>query len=117
MPHVLRDSTGDIIAVVDRECPGPTEEVAADDPDLLAFVGHNASDGVSDDTGALTDFSRADLEFIRVLEDLIGALITKGHLSLSDLPAEAQRKLLNRSAMRNRILSYELGEEDGEFLV
>ena len=113
MPHVLRDAAGDIIAVVDRECPGPTEEVAPDHPDFLAFVGRSAGeDGVTP-----AEFSRADLEFIRVLEDLIGALIIKGHLALNDLPVEAQRKLLNRSAMRARITSYELAEEDSEFLV
>ena len=113
MPHVLRDANGDIVAVVDRECPGPTEEVAPDHPDFLAFVGRTAQD---QDVGQ-TDFSRADLEFIRVLEDLIGALISKGHLSLNDLPREAQRKLLNRTAMRSRITSYELGDEDSDFLV
>ncbi len=113
MPHVLRDANGDIIAVVERECPGPTEEVPADHPDFLAFVGRSAEDG----EGNHEAFSRADLDFIRVLEDLIGALITKGHLSLNDLPAEAQRKLLNRNAMRARITSYELGDEDADFLV
>ena len=112
MPHVLRDAAGDIIAVVDQECPGPTEELAPDHPDFLAFVGRSAGD-----EEALAAFSRADLDFIRVLEDLIGALISKGHLSLNDLPTEAQRKLLNRSAMRNRITSYQLDEEDSEFLV
>ena len=113
MPHVLRDASGNIVAIVDRQCPGPTEEVAPDHPEFLAFVGRTAQD----EDIPQTDFSRADLEFIRVLEDLIGALISKGHLSLNDLPREAQRKLLARSAMRARITSYELDDEDTEFLV
>ena len=113
MPHVLRDADGDIVAVVERECPGPTEEVAPDDPEFLAFVGRTAGDNDM----ALAEFSRADLEFIRVLEDLIGALISKGHLALNDLPLEAQRKLLERTAMRSRITSYQLDDEDGDFLV
>ena len=114
MPHILRDAVGKIIAVVDHACPGPTEEIAPDHPEFLAFIGRTAS---ADDPSTQADFSRADLEFIRVLEDLIVALISKGHLALNDLPLEAQRKLLDRTAMRARITTYEITEEDAEFLV
>lgn len=45
-------------------------------------------------------FSRLDADFVRVLEDLIDALIANGTLRLTDLPAEAQRKLNERKRQR-----------------
>jgi hypothetical protein len=44
---------------------------------------------------------RSDLEFIRVLEDLIGVLCHKGVLKLDDLPLEARDKILQRQLLRS----------------
>ena len=43
------------------------------------------------------------LEFVRVIEDLIDTLITKNIIRHTDLPAAAQRKLMLRKGLRNRI--------------
>ncbi len=48
-------------------------------------------------------FSTSDAEFVRVLEDLIDALISKNILRHTDLPAAAQRKINARKGMRNRL--------------
>ena len=102
MPHVLRDQDGQIMAVFDRAGVGQTEEIQADDAELLAFLEKLSSERMSQ----LSAFTRADLEFIRVLEDLIGALMEKSVISLNDMPPEARQKVLNRSALRATLLSH-----------
>lgn len=96
MPHILRDTNGRIMAVLDRPSSSATEEVPADDPEL---VSHLQRKGPT----SYFDLLRADLEFIRVIEDLIGALMDKGVLLLTDLPREAQEKLLRRGSLRRQL--------------
>ena len=64
------------------------------------------------------EFSQLDAEFVRVLEDLIDALISNGTLRLTDLPVQAQRKLTERKQQRAR-LSEELDllpDDDGQVI-
>lgn len=49
------------------------------------------------------DFSALDEDFIRVLEDLIDALLTNGSLRLTDLPPQALDKLNQRKKERDRL--------------
>lgn len=113
MPHILRDASGAIIGVLDRPSAGGTREVPADDPELIAFLERTA-DGQETVRGRLT---RADLEFIRVLEDLIAALMEKGIIGISDLPREAQRKLLDRATLRGKIAAHlPIMSEDSEII-
>jgi hypothetical protein len=95
MPHVMRDKQGRIVAVLDRGQPGQTEEVSSEDPELLLFI--------SGDSVERQNFLRADLGFIRVLEDLIEVLIDKRVILLTDLPAEAQHKILSRGRLREHL--------------
>lgn len=44
-----------------------------------------------------------DADFIRVLEDLIDALLANGTLRVTDLPAEAMAKLNQRKSARARL--------------
>jgi len=48
-------------------------------------------------------FSQLDAEFVRVLEDLIDALIKNGTLRMTDLPIQAQQKLNERKQQRARL--------------
>jgi hypothetical protein len=43
-----------------------------------------------------------DLQLIRVIEDLIDALVIKGVISTGDLPEAVQLKLLERQALRHK---------------
>jgi len=95
MPHVLRDISGKIMAVLDRPSGSATEEVGNDDPEVIAYL---ASKGPT----SYFDLLRADLEFIRVIEDLIAALLSRGVILLTDLPPEAQEKLLRRGSLRRQ---------------
>lgn len=49
------------------------------------------------------DLSALDADFIRVLEDLIDALIANGSLRLTDLPPQALDKLTERKQIRQRL--------------
>ncbi len=49
------------------------------------------------------DLSELDADFIRVLEDLIDALIANGSLRLTDLPPQALEKLSQRKRVRQRL--------------
>lgn len=49
------------------------------------------------------DLEKLDGEFIRVLEDLIDVLITKGVINLTDLPPKALDKLNQRQRARRRL--------------
>ncbi|ARP86998.1 hypothetical protein [Bordetella genomosp. 9] len=63
-------------------------------------------------------FSKLDLDFVRVLEDLIDVLIANGTLRLTDLPPDAQRKLTERKRHRARLSEHLdlLDDEDGQIL-
>lgn len=50
-----------------------------------------------------SELTALDAEFIRVLEDLIDALVANGTLRLTDLPPEALAKLNRRKGVRRRL--------------
>jgi len=65
------------------------------------------------------DFSTLDVTFIRVLEDLIAALLEKGELKLTDLPVAAQEKLRevrNKGLRRRRNHDLDLLDDDENLL-
>jgi hypothetical protein len=90
---VSRDVSGAIVSAA-HAGPAGSEQVSANHPDLLQFFGHPAP---------APDFLEADADFVRVLEDLIDTLIQKNVLHHTDLPPEAQRKLVSRKGMRSRL--------------
>ncbi len=62
-----------------------------------------------------SDLSELDAGFIRVLEDLIDALLANGTLRLTDLPPEAMDKLNKRKHARARLRdSLDLINDDNE---
>lgn len=55
------------------------------------------------DDSRKSELSALDVDFIRVLEDLIDVLVSNGTLRLTDLPPEAQAKLDRRKGARRRL--------------
>ena len=53
-------------------------------------------------------FASLDAGFLRVLEDLIDALIRRNVLCITDLPMEAQLKLFDRKHFREGVQSHSL---------
>lgn len=93
MFHVLRSPDGFIQQV--SKVPLPNSQLLEEsDPELLAFWG---------DMSGQPSFGTADAEFVRVIEDLIDVLITKNLIMHTDLPEAAQKKLVFRKGLRNRI--------------
>jgi len=71
--------------------------------------------GVEPDTKA--DLARMDVDFIRVLEDLIDILVAKGVINLTDLPPQALDKLSQRRRVRRRLRdALDLIEGDDDIL-
>lgn len=63
------------------------------------------------------ELSALDADFIRVLEDLIEALLANGTLRLTDLPPQALEKLNQRKRVRERVRgSLDLIDDDEELL-
>ncbi len=93
MPYIRRSATGEIIALTQESSADTTEFQPATAPEVCAFLG----------LPAVNNFAGLDAEFIRVMEDLIDVMLEKGLLRLTDLPADAQRKLLARKDMRRRM--------------
>ena len=92
MPFIRRAPDGAIVALLAEEAEDAREFLAADHPDVRRFLGQEGQ-----------AFDALDADFIRVLEDLIDALIAKGVLRVTDLPHEAQRKLAARKGLRSRL--------------
>ena len=63
------------------------------------------------------ELSALDADFIRVLEDLIDALLANGTLRLTDLPPQALEKLSQRKRARQRLRNSLDLIDDGEELL
>ena len=96
MPYVRRNAEGSIVALLGESASDATEFLPPNDTLVLAFVGLNPDESI---------FAELDADFIRVTEDLIYTLIDRGLLQFTDLPADAQRKLLARERFREHGLS------------
>jgi hypothetical protein len=124
MPYAVRNPQGQLTSL-HRHDPGVGDWVAADDADVQQFLGLTAP-GVEPASGAragagagaVQAFEQLDADFIRVLEDVIDALMSRNLLNITDLPEEAQSKLFQRRSFRDRRPSsaldlYRVGEYDG----
>ena len=92
MFHIFRDAKGAIRSVSRETQPG-SELLDEADPEIQRFFKASAE----------PSFDAADADFVRVLEDLIDALILKNVIHQTDLPAPAQKKLMARKGLRTRI--------------
>jgi hypothetical protein len=105
MYFVLRDATGQISSL-HRDPVVGAQVLPADHPDVKSFMG--------DGTG-VQQYASLDASFLRVLEDLIDALIRRNVLCITDLPMDAQLKLFDRKHFREggQSHSLDLYEPDG----
>ncbi|MBF8221417.1 tryptophan synthase subunit beta like protein [Halomonas sp. 328] len=102
--YVKRDDDGAIIKVSKRRDDECQEAVESRDMALREFLGV---------TGGEDELTRSDLDFVRVLEDVIHLLMDKGVIRFTDLPDAARDKLVTRQSLRRRINDVGLmGSED-----
>ena len=93
MPFVKRDVRGAVIAVSQESGDGCAEELPKDDPALAAFFA-----GITSEASSL---DATDQDLIRVLEDVVDLLIAKGLILFTELPVDAQQKIMRRQQMRS----------------
>lgn len=93
MFYVFKSPDGAIESVFKQQQPG-SEPVDENAPELQQFFGAPTSE---------PGFDTVDAGFVRVLEDLIDTLILKNVIHQTDLPVAAQKKLMVRKGLRNRI--------------
>ncbi len=91
MFYVLRDAQGHIQSVHAQAVPG-AEVLPQDHADVRAFLSPGREAG----------FASLDAGLVRVLEDLIDVLLERNILRITDLPPEAQQKLIDRKDFRSR---------------
>ena len=93
MPYIRRSAAGAIVALLNDPDTDAQEFLPATEPEVCDFLG----------LPAVNNFVGLDADFIRVMEDLIDVMLHKGLLRLTDLPPQAQRKLLARKDMRRQM--------------
>ena len=102
MPYVQRDAHGLIRSLHLEAGPDHGEWLAADAPELLAFLA-TAAPGADTAPAPREAYAALDADFVRVLEDLVDVLIGRGIIRITDLPSEAQTKLFARKSFRDRV--------------
>ena len=119
MFYVQRNTEGQLMRVEAEAYAESTETLPADHPDLQAWFANEVmatSLNQLKQIKQLKQLQKSDLEMIRVLDDLIEVLISKGVILVTDLPAPAQAKLMDRTQAREALggLSQLVGDdEDG----
>ncbi|HCS41848.1 MAG TPA: tryptophan synthase subunit beta [Pseudomonas sp.] len=97
MFYVQRNAEGRLMCVEAQAYAEATETLPADHPDLQDWF---ASEVMAI---SLKQLKQSDLDMIRVLDDLIQVLTSKGVIRVTDLPAAAQAKLMDRSQAREAL--------------
>lgn len=103
--YVKRNAQGEVLLVSREPTPECNEYLEANAPELQTFM----LTGGSEEERALL---KSDLEFVRVLEDLLDLLMNQGVISFTDLPQAAQKKLMSRQSLRKRLDSVDLLDDD-----
>lgn len=106
MLYVKKNSEGQIVAVSLEQADGYEIAVEEDSPEVSAFTQSLVSENDA--------LAFSDLPMVRVLEDLIDMLISRGAIRFTDFPQAAQQKMLERRSMREDIHGLKLFGEDQE---
>jgi hypothetical protein len=111
MYYIERDAQGRLIQVELAPFNAMTEQSEAGTPEIDEWLRQRDIREAS-----LLQLRQSDLEMVRVLEDLIEVLMSKGVISITDLPPVAQAKLTNRAQARRSLSGLEglISDDDDE---
>ncbi|BDH44728.1 hypothetical protein TUM12370_07720 [Salmonella enterica subsp. enterica serovar Choleraesuis] len=113
MFYIQQEEDGNLIRIERQPFDSMTGTRPEDDAQVLALQALQEARVAS-----LQRLQNSDLEMVRVLEDLIAVLMTKGIISITDLPVAAQTKLLNRAQARQALGGLErLMDEDEDAIL
>lgn len=109
MHFIERDGEGRIVRIEAAAFVGMTEQSEDATPEISEWFKVNH---IRETT--IQQLQQSDLNMVRVLEDLIEVLMSKGIISITDLPPAAQHKLLNRAQARQTLSGLEglIGDDD-----
>ena len=93
MPYIKRNNAGEITAVSEEALP---DFVLATDQDVDEISDFGIELVGKDEAELL----KTDLEFVRVLEDVIELLMVKNLIQFTELPDASQAKMLKRKKLR-----------------
>lgn len=97
MIYVQRDSAGNIVAINAQASADCAEPVTPTSPELREILAHTDTPEKEERTIRMLE---SDLDFIRVLEDLISVLVEKNVICFTDLPEVVQQKINRRRTIR-----------------
>jgi hypothetical protein len=97
MFYVQRDAQGLLVRVEAAAYAEATETLPADHHEIQAWFANAAVEN------SLKQLKQSDFEMIRVLDDLIQVLTSKGVIRVTDLPPAAQAKLMDRNQAREAL--------------
>lgn len=97
MPYIQRNEKGEIVALTADSTGKDDQQTGLDNPEVLQFLAGNHQTAKGNHYFELL---AQDLQQIRILEDLIDLLTSKGIIMFSELPAAAQQKILNKKSIR-----------------
>ncbi|MEY4765143.1 MAG: hypothetical protein RI907_1816 [Pseudomonadota bacterium] len=103
MIYATRHAQGHIVSLHKEPVPG-AEALPFTHPDVQQFLGEDREQ---------RQFASLDAGLVRVLEDLIDALIRRNVICITDLPMEAQLKLFDRKHFREGVRDHALDLYDG----
>jgi hypothetical protein len=108
MFYVQRDAQGLLIRVEAAPYAESTGTLPADDHEIQAWYANEVVET------SLNQLKQSDMEMIRVLDDLIQVLTSKGVIRVTDLPPAAQAKLMDRSQAREALggLSHLINDDE-----
>jgi glutamate/tyrosine decarboxylase-like PLP-dependent enzyme len=98
MLYIKKDAAGNIISLHNEPESGASEKKSLTDAEVLEFLSKHTD---KDPTVQL--LSHSDTSIIRILEDLIDLLIRKNVILFTELPEEAQVKIMERKQLRQKI--------------
>ena len=108
MFYVQRDQQGALVRVEAVAYAEANETLPADHHEIQAWFANDVIET------SLKQLKHSDLEMIRVLDDLIQVLTSKGVIRVTDLPPAAQAKLMDRTQAREALggLSHLIDEDE-----
>ena len=95
MPYAHRNAAGQIDSLHLISTAEANEYADPNSDEVRQFLGSTEH--------ASGQFTALDANFVRVVEDMIDTLVAKNIINITDLPPQAQAKIMARKSFRERV--------------